>query len=157
MPKPVSAGLLMYRRVGDGVEVLIAHPGGPIWAKKDQGAWSLPKGLVEPGEDPLATAQREFTEETGFLVAPSEYIPLGSVQLKSGKVVHGWAFEGDANPADMVSNTFTMAWPPRSGLTAEFVEIDRVMWATPAVARDKLNPAQAAFVDRLVDRLEAPG
>ena len=148
VPK-VSAGLLMYRRAANGeLEFLIAHPGGPIFARKDTGAWTIPKGLVDAGEEPLATAQREFEEETGFGVGDVEFVALGSVRQKSGKVVHAWAFEGDCDPAALSSNTFEMQWPPRSGRWQSFPEVDRAMFASAEVAKQKLNPAQAAFIDR---------
>ncbi|MEE4021670.1 NUDIX domain-containing protein [Gordonia sp. PKS22-38] len=156
-----SAGLLLYRRVDGGpdhgadggVEVLIAHPGGPLWARKDAGAWSIPKGLYEPDETPLATARREFAEEMGSPPPDGPVIELGEVTLKSGKVVTGFAIEGDFDVETLVSNTFEMQWPPRSGRFQEFPEIDRAEWVDPATARAALNPAQAAFVDRLLSAL----
>jgi predicted NUDIX family NTP pyrophosphohydrolase len=148
----VSAGLLLFRRGGAGVEVLLAHPGGPFWANKDAGAWSLPKGLIAPGEDLLATAQREFAEETGLHPA-GPFLPLGSVRQKAGKVVHAWACEGDADPAQLTSNTTSAEWPPGSGKRIEFPEVDRCEWFDLAEARAKLNPAQVEFVDRLAAAL----
>lgn len=151
MPR-ISAGLLMYRRPASGLEVLLVHPGGPFWANKDLGAWSIPKGEVEPGEDWLAAAQREFTEELGF--APTgPFVPLGEVRQKAGKVVHGWAFEGDCDPAQCRSNTFRMEWPAKSGKWAEFPEVDQAAFFRPEVAREKVNPGQVPFIDRLVARL----
>lgn len=144
----VSAGLLLYRRRGGRLEVLQAHPGGPFWANKDAGAWTVPKGLVEVGEDLLAAARREFAEETG-LRPDGPFLPLGSVRQKAGKVVHAWACEGDADPAALTSNVMSAEWPPGSGRWVEFPEVDRCAWFEPAEAREKLNPAQAEFIDRL--------
>ena len=149
----VSAGILFYRHRTDGAEVLLAHPGGPFWANRDEGAWSLPKGEVVDGEDNLAVARREFEEEVGVVVRCEDPRSLGSVTQKSGKVVFGWACEGDLDPARQRSNTFSMEWPPRSGSTREFPEVDRVEWFSLPIARRKLNPAQAVFVDRLVEVL----
>jgi predicted NUDIX family NTP pyrophosphohydrolase len=154
MSKMTSAGLLLYRRTEAGLELLIAHPGGPLWARRHQGAWSLPKGLPDPGEALEDAALREFTEETGYSVPNGERIPLGSVMQKSGKVVHAWALEGDADPEALSSNLFEMEWPPRSGRTGSFPEIDRVAWVGPADARHLLNPAQAEFVSRLEHALQ---
>lgn len=153
-PMRVSAGLLVYRWEGDAIELLLVHPGGPFWAKKDDGAWSIPKGEVEADEDPYLVAGREFEEELGCPPPATDRIPLGSVTQRSGKVVHGWACEGDFDPAELVSNTFRAEWPPGSGRLVEFPEVDRAAWYGPAAARDKLNPAQGAFVDRLMDLLE---
>jgi len=148
----VSAGLVMYRRRSGEVELLLVHPGGPLWAKKDAGAWSIPKGEVNPGDDELSTAKREFKEETG--VAPEgEFIPLGSVTQKGGKVVRAWAFEGDCDPAVIKSNTFVMEWPPRSGKKQEFPEVDRARFFTLEEAKDKINPAQVAFLQELARRV----
>jgi predicted NUDIX family NTP pyrophosphohydrolase len=153
-PKP-SAGLLLYRRTSDGIEVLLAHPGGPIWAKRDDGAWSVPKGELEAGEEPFAVARREFREETSHEPPDGECLALGEVRQKSGKVVMAWACEGDLDPATAVSNRFDLEWPPRSGRFIEIPEVDRVEWFGPEEARRKLNPAQAAFVDRLLDMLSS--
>jgi predicted NUDIX family NTP pyrophosphohydrolase len=150
----VSAGILLYRRIDDGIEVLIAHPGGPLWAKRREGSWSIPKGLVAPGESLLDTARREFAEETGFVLPSGTGKPLGEVQLPSRKLVHAWAFEGDADPAALESNTFEMEWPPRSGRRTTFPEIDVVEWVTPHRAALLLHPAQVAFVDRLLKSLD---
>lgn len=144
----VSAGLLLFRRTAGGLEVLLAHPGGPFWATRDAGAWTIPKGLAADGEDLLAAACREFEEETGVR-ASGPFLPLGSVRQKAGKVVHAWAWEGDADPAQLRSNLTRAEWPHGSGRWVEFPEIDRCAWFGPAAAREKLNPAQAEFVTRL--------
>ena len=152
-----SAGILLYRDApagGSGPEVLLVHPGGPVWARRDLGAWSIPKGEVEPGEDPLAAARREFTEELGSVPPSGEPVALGEVRLKSGKRVLAWAFAGDLDPAAIVSGMFEMAWPPRSGTMRTFPEVDRAQWFGLELAKQKLNPAQAAFVDRLAEILE---
>ncbi|MDD3844983.1 MAG: NUDIX domain-containing protein [Syntrophorhabdaceae bacterium] len=143
-----SAGLLMYRRRDGMVEVLLLHPGGPFWAGKDDGAWSLPKGLVEPGEDELLAAIREFQEETGF-PAEGEFIALPELKQPSGKVIVIWAFEGDCDPAFMKSNLFSLEWPPRSGITAEFPEADRAIWFDPASAKTKIIKGQRGFIEEL--------
>jgi predicted NUDIX family NTP pyrophosphohydrolase len=144
----VSAGLLLYRRRGDELDVFLAHPGGPFWTHRDAGAWSIPKGLVDAGEAPLAAACREFAEETG--IRPTgPFLPLGSVRQKAGKLIHAWAWEGDADPAHLTSNLMRTEWPRGSGRWLQFPEIDRCAWFAPQVAREKLNPAQAAFIDRL--------
>lgn len=143
-----SAGLLMYRVREGKLEVLLAHLGGPFWAKKDAGAWFVPKGEVEPGEDQLEAAKREFKEETGF--DPGDEVqPLGSVKHKSGKTVTAWAFEGDCDPAVLKSNTFTIEWPPHSGKQKEFPEIDHADFFTLDAARAKIHPAEFEFVARL--------
>jgi predicted NUDIX family NTP pyrophosphohydrolase len=147
MPK-ISAGLLMYCVRGDRMEVLLVHPGGPFWMRKDAGAWSLPKGEVGSGEDALEAAKREFEEETGFH-PEGEFLPLGEVVQKGGKVFRAWAFEGDCNPASFKSNTFTMEWPPRSGKTQEFPEIDRGEFFPLEEAKKKINPAQLDLIDAL--------
>jgi predicted NUDIX family NTP pyrophosphohydrolase len=147
MPK-LSAGLLMYRGRGDGLQVLLVHPGGPFFAKKDDGAWSIPKGEADDGEDLLATACREFEEETG-LEPIGPFRELSPVKLKSGKVVHAWAFEGDCDPGAIRSNTFTMEWPPRSGRKQEFPEIDRAAFFSLEEAAKRINPAQRALLDEL--------
>jgi predicted NUDIX family NTP pyrophosphohydrolase len=147
----ISAGILLFRPAGDAFEVLLVHPGGPFWAKKDEGAWSIPKGEVEDGEEPLACALRELEEELGapFSLAPGDLSELGSARQKGGKVVHCWAARGDFDPAGLRSNTFTMEWPPRSGTNREFPEVDRAEWFGLEQAREKINPAQADFLDRL--------
>jgi predicted NUDIX family NTP pyrophosphohydrolase len=143
-----SAGLLMYRRLGEKFEVLLVHPGGPFWRNKDEGAWSIPKGEIAEREDLLDAARREFAEETGH-IPTGQCIPLKLVKQKSGKVVHAWAVEGDLDPAEIKSNTFTMEWPPKSGKQAEFPEADRAEFFDMKTAKKKINPAQAAFVDEL--------
>jgi predicted NUDIX family NTP pyrophosphohydrolase len=148
-----SAGLLLYRLRHGVPEVLLVHPGGPFWARRDAGAWSIPKGEYGDREEPRACALREFEEETGTAPPPGELIELGSVKQKGGKVVSAWAAEGDLDADRIRSNTFTMEWPPRSGRTAEFPEIDRAAWFPVDTAREKLVPAQAEFLDRLVERL----
>jgi predicted NUDIX family NTP pyrophosphohydrolase len=150
-----SAGLLMYRRRGAEVEVLLAHPGGPFWAARDAASWTLPKGAVDEGEDPLAAARREFNEETGFIPRPP-YLLLGELKQKSGKRITAWAFEGDGDPRELQSNMFEMEWPPRSGRMQFFPEVDRVEWFTIAQARQKLLPGQAPFLDALARVLEGP-
>ncbi|MAU82757.1 MULTISPECIES: NUDIX domain-containing protein [Gordonia] len=148
-----SAGLLLYRRRGGDVEILIAHPGGPLWARKDDGAWTIPKGLLEPDEEPETTARREFAEEIGSPAPAGPVIELGDVTQASGKVVAAFAVEGDIDSSTVVSNSFEMVWPPRSGKLQSFPEVDRAEWVDPETARVKLNPAQVAFVDRLLDTL----
>jgi predicted NUDIX family NTP pyrophosphohydrolase len=146
-----SAGILLYRQSRGAPEVLLVHPGGPFWARRDAGAWSIPKGEYEDGDDPLAAALREFEEETGTALQAGELRDLGEVKQKAGKVVRAWAAEGDLDADAVRSNTFTMEWPPRSGRTAEFPEIDRAGWFGVEEAREKLNPAQAEFLERLLD------
>ena len=147
MPKG-SAGLVMYRMRGGEIEVLLVHPGGPFWAKKDAGAWFIPKGEAKPDEDLFSAAKREFMEETG-LKAEGKFPELGSVKHKSGKVVTAWAFEGDCEPASIKSNTFSMEWPPRSGKQQEFPEVDRAAFYTIEEARGKMHPAEFEFLTRL--------
>jgi predicted NUDIX family NTP pyrophosphohydrolase len=150
-----SAGLLMFRRTADrGVEVLLAHPGGPYWARKDDGAWTLPKGEVEDGEDALACAQREFREETGWPAA-GPFMALGEVRQKSGKRVRAWGFEGDLDPAQLARNLFELEWPPRTGQLRQFPEVDRVGWFGLDAAGAKLLPAQLPFLERLAAALAA--
>jgi len=144
----VSAGLLLYRRKGKAIEVLLAHPGGPFWAKQDDGAWTIPKGLVDEGEEPLAAACREMEEETGVRPA-GPFLPLGEIRQKAGKRVLAWACEGDGDPAGMKSNLVRSEWPRSSGKWLTFPEVDRCGWFAPEAARVKLNPAQAPFIDRL--------
>jgi predicted NUDIX family NTP pyrophosphohydrolase len=148
-----SAGILLYRLRDGEPEVLIVHPGGPFWARKDAGAWSIPKGEYEDGEDPQVCALREFEEETGTALSPAELTELGDVRLKSGKQITAWAVEGDLDAGAIVSNTFEMEWPPGSGRRREFPEVDRAGWFGLGEASAKLNPAQGAFLDRLRDRL----
>lgn len=144
-----SAGLLLFRRAGGGLELFLVHPGGPFWANKDDGAWSIPKGLYEDGEDALAAARREFAEEVGTPV-DGDVIALGEFRLPSGKRLSAWAIEGDLDPATVASNTFEMEWPPRSGKRAQFPEVDRAAWFEPDAARRKLTkghlPLLAAFL-----------
>jgi predicted NUDIX family NTP pyrophosphohydrolase len=144
----VSAGLLLFRCSGKGLEVFLAHPGGPFWSGRDLGAWTVPKGLVEDGEDPLATAVREFEEETA--IHPEEpFVPLGSVRQKAGKLVHAWAWEGEADPHQVRSNSMRAEWPRGSGRWLTFPEVDRCEWFDARSARHKINPAQAELIDRL--------
>jgi predicted NUDIX family NTP pyrophosphohydrolase len=138
----------MYRRPGGAVEVFLIHPGGPYWAKKDRGAWGIPKGEYEEGEDPLAAAKREFQEETGF-VASDPFLPLGSIQQKNGKLVAAWAFEGDCDPARLVSNTCMVEWPPHSRRLLEIPEVDRGRWLGRAEARENIRKDQEALLDKL--------
>ena len=145
-----SAGILLYRLAGQEPEVLLVHPGGPFWARKDAGVWSIPKGEYAEGEDPRAAAVREFEEELGSAPpADDAMLELGQITQRSGKVVTAFAVAGDLDTAEMHSNTFAMEWPPRSGQTQEFPEIDRAEWFTLAQAREKLNPAQAELLVRL--------
>ena len=151
----LSSGLLLYRRVGDGIQVLIAHPGGPIWSRRDMGAWSLPKGALMDGtEDLISGARREFEEETGHRPPDGEAMDLGEVRMRSGKVVHGFAMEGDLDPATLHSMRVQVEWPPKTGRMISVPEIDRLLWAGPTEARRRLNPAQAAFIDRLLAILQ---
>jgi predicted NUDIX family NTP pyrophosphohydrolase len=143
-----SAGILVFRNVNGRTEVLIGHMGGPFWARKDDGAWSVPKGGVEPGEEPLDAARREFREELGLPAPDGELLPLGDVK-QSGKTVTLWAVEGDLDPAAVVPGTFELEWPPKSGKTREFPEMDRVAWFGLDDARVKLVKGQRAFLDRL--------
>ena len=149
--KEISAGLLAFRR-RDGVEVLLAHPGGPFWAKKDDGVWTIPKGLVEPGHEILETARREFTEETN-LTPHGDLIVLAPVNRKSGKVVHAWAFEADFDLAQFASNRFEMEWPPKSGRRQHFPEIDRIAYFPLAVALTKIVAYQQPLLRELAARL----
>lgn len=153
----LSAGLLLYRRVEGRLEVLLVHPGGPYWAKKDEGAWSVPKGEYGEGEEPLEVAEREFGEELGADPPDvGDAVFLGEVHQPSGKRVSAWALEGDLDTSNVRSNTFTMEWPPRSGRTAEFPEVDRAGWFDLGTARRKLLRGQVAFIDRLVSVAEMP-
>jgi predicted NUDIX family NTP pyrophosphohydrolase len=145
-----SAGILLHRRRdAAGLEVLLVHPGGPFWAKKDAGAWSIPKGEHDDGEDAQACAVREFAEETGSAPAPGELRDLGEVRQRGGKVVRAWALAGDLDAEAIRSNTFEVEWPPRSGRRQTFPEVDRAAWFGLDEARERINPAQAAFLDRL--------
>src|SRR4051812_45914344 len=154
MPK-VSAGLLLYRVRGDQVEVFLVHPGGPLWAKKDVAAWSIPKGEVNEAEDLLAAAQREFTEETGLTVA-GEFLPLGMHRTTSSRLSHVWAIAADIDAAKITSNTFRMEWPPKSGRWAEFPEVDSAAWFPLEIAAEKIHRGQLEFLDRLAKALATP-
>ena len=151
-----SAGILLYRRNGGEPEFLLVHPGGPYWARRDEGAWTIPKGEVEPGEETRACALRELREELGPApeLAPEQLIELGQVKQKSGKTVSAWAAEGEFDPELLDSITFEMEWPPRSGREREFPEVDRAGWFRAAQAREKILPAQAPFIDRLLEHLD---
>jgi predicted NUDIX family NTP pyrophosphohydrolase len=152
----VSAGILLWRRRDHAVEVLLAHMGGPYWAKKDHGHWTIPKGEIEPGEEAHAVALREFTEETGHAPPSGPFVELGEIRQKSGKRVLGWGAEGDVDPGAAFSNTYEMEWPPKSGRVQSFPEIDRVEWFGMDEARRRLKPAQVPFLDRLEQRLRDP-
>jgi predicted NUDIX family NTP pyrophosphohydrolase len=143
-----SAGILLYRFRDGEPEVLLVHPGGPFWAKKDAGAWSIPKGEIGDGEEALLAAQREFAEETGTALQ-GEFAPLQPVRQKGGKTIQAWAIEGDLDAAAVHSNLFSMEWPPKSGRQQEFPEIDRAQWFTIAAGRSRLNPGQAPLLDQL--------
>jgi predicted NUDIX family NTP pyrophosphohydrolase len=149
-----SSGILLFRRTPNGLEVLLAHPGGPFFARRDAANWSIPKGQPDGEDDLLLVAEREFSEETGHRIEDvrgdeASPMELGTVTLGSGKVVHAWAIEGDLDPEAVVSNEFEIEWPPRSGRRARFPEVDRVAWMAPDAARHRIHPAQAAFLDRL--------
>jgi predicted NUDIX family NTP pyrophosphohydrolase len=148
-----SAGILLFRDGDGGTEVLLVHPGGPLWARRDLGSWSIPKGLREEGEEPRAAALRELAEELGTAPAVGELFDLGTVRQRSGKIVEAWGARGDFDPETLRSNEFEMEWPPRSGRRARFPEVDRAAWFAPDEARERLLPAQAAFVDRLLAAL----
>jgi predicted NUDIX family NTP pyrophosphohydrolase len=145
-----SAGILLYRRRGEVLEIFLVHPGGPYWARKDEGAWSIPKGECAPGEDPLAAAQREFTEETGF-AAGGPFVPLSPVRGAGGKVICAWAAMGELDPAQLHSNSFVLEWPPKSGTMREFPEVDRGAWFSIADARIKLGAGQRPLLDQLAE------
>src|SRR6185503_16144585 len=149
-----SAGLLLYRKRTGTLEVFLVHPGGPFWAKKDAGAWSIPKGEIGPGEVPLEVARRELREETGASI-DGEYVALRPVVQRGGKTVHAWSIEGDLDVARVESNTFSMEWPPRSGRIQEFPEVDRAEWFSVAAAREKILDAQRAFLDELAQRAQS--
>ena len=144
----LSAGLLLYRRGSQGLELFLAHPGGPFWRDRDAGAWTIPKGVVDEGEELLAAACREFEEETGIR-PQGPFRPLGSVRQKAGKVVHAWAWEGDADAEGITSNSTRTEWPPGSGRWITYPEIDRCAWFDADSARARINPAQAELIDRL--------
>jgi predicted NUDIX family NTP pyrophosphohydrolase len=153
MAKKNSAGILLHRLRGSGIEVFLVHPGGPFWAKKDAGAWSIPKGEFEAGEDPLKAAKREFKEETGFAVE-GNFIELTPVKQPGGKVVYAWAVMGDCEAESIKSNTFSLEWPPRSGKRKEFPEVDRAGWFTPEIAREKILKGQLNFLEELTRKIE---
>ena len=155
MASKQSAGILLYRLHGNAVKVLLVHPGGPFWARKDAGAWSIPKGEFEEGEDALEHAKREFLEETGSPV-DGKFVKLAPVKLKSGKTVHAWAIEGDLEAASIRSNLFSMEWPPKSGRQQDFPEVDRGEWFDLPMARVKLQEGQLGLLDQLQDLLPAP-
>lgn len=148
-----SAGILLFRRPSSGLEVLLVHPGGPFWAKKDAGAWSIPKGELAAGEDALAAARREFEEELGSPAPEGTPVPLGEVVQKAGKRITAFAIEGDLDVAAIRSNTFEMEWPPRSGKRQSFPEVDRAGWFAPEEAQTRINPAQVELIARLVEAL----
>lgn len=150
-----SAGIVLHRKARDGHEVLLVHPGGPMWARRDQGAWSIPKGEYEDGEDALEAARREFAEELGTPPPSGAVADLGEIRQKSGKRVRAWAVAGDLDPADILSNTCEVEWPPRSGKKIVIPEVDRAEWFALDAAREKINTGQAALLDRLVHILEA--
>jgi predicted NUDIX family NTP pyrophosphohydrolase len=152
-----SAGLLLYRAGAGGVEVLLAHMGGPFWAAKDERAWSIPKGGVDDGEEPYAAARREFAEELGASPPDGPVVELGEIRQASGKRVVAWALEGDFDPAALVSNTFEQEWPPHSGRTERFPEVDRAAWFDLETARRKLVKGQVALLDALAERVLSPG
>jgi predicted NUDIX family NTP pyrophosphohydrolase len=143
-----SAGLMVYRRTTGRLEVLLVHPGGPFWADKDFGSWSIPKGEFTAEEDPLTAAKREFHEETGFVVE-GDYVALGSLKQPGGKMIHAWAVAGDCDPARLRSNTFSLEWPPRSGRTRDFPEVDRAAWFPLPEAQRRIARGQVGFLDQL--------
>jgi predicted NUDIX family NTP pyrophosphohydrolase len=147
--KPVSAGMLLYRRQAGVLQVFIAHPGGPFWARRDEGAWTIPKGIVNEGEDLLDAARREFREETS-IEPRAPFLPLGSIRQRAGKTVHAWAWEGDADATTIVSNTTQSEWPRGSGKWVTYPEVDRCGWFDVETARVKMNAAQSEFLDRLI-------
>jgi predicted NUDIX family NTP pyrophosphohydrolase len=144
-----SAGIALYRGSGPELEVLLVHPGGPLWARRDAGAWSIPKGEYDDDEDPAAAARREFTEELGSPPPDAELIDLGEARQRSGKLVRAWAAPGDLDVSQVRSNTFPLEWPPRSGRISEFPEVDRAQWFTLEQARERINPGQVRLLDRL--------
>jgi len=157
MAARISSGILLYRRPGGRLEVLLAHPGGPYFARKDEGHWTIPKGEVDPGEELVSVGRREFEEETGQPVPEGPSRELGSIVQKGGKVVHAWAVEGDLDPEAGASNTFEVEWPPGSGRRQSFPEIDRVAWFDTGEARRRIKATQSPFIDRLEADLDAAG
>jgi predicted NUDIX family NTP pyrophosphohydrolase len=149
----LSAGILLYRGEGASLELLLVHPGGPFWAKKDLRAWSIPKGEYAAGEDPLAVAGREFAEELGSPPPPGEFVNLGELKQPSRKIITVFALRGGFDPAALQSNSFELEWPPKSGRLQSFPEVDRAQWFTLAAARRKIQPGQEPFIDRLLERL----
>jgi predicted NUDIX family NTP pyrophosphohydrolase len=149
-----SAGILLYRRGGGSIEVLLVHPGGPFWRNKDLGAWSIPKGEYAPGEEPLTVARREFEEETGASLS-GDFLPLGEITQRGGKIVTAFALEADFDPKSVRSNVFEIEWPPRSGRRQAYPEIDRAEWFSSGVAQQKILPAQRPFISRLLAALES--
>ena len=148
-----SAGVLLFRRKKNQVEIFLVHPGGPFWLKKDLGAWTIPKGEIEAGEEALDVAIREFSEETGQTIS-GKFIPLKPVKQKGGKTITAWAVEGDADHSKIISNTFEMEWPPKTGNMKTFPEIDKAEWFSVSTAKEKINAAQIAFIDELISKLE---
>jgi predicted NUDIX family NTP pyrophosphohydrolase len=153
MARKLSAGIVLYRKRETGIEVLIVHPGGPFWTKKDDGAWSIPKGEYVEEEDPLEVAKREFHEETGMEVS-GPCIELPTARQPSGKIIRAWAVEGDLDPASIRSNSFSMEWPPKSGRVQSFPEVDRALWCELPLARTKLIPGQRVLLDGLEERIQ---
>jgi len=156
MAKRISAGILLYRLRAGTLEVFLVHPGGPYWTRKDAGAWSIPKGEVEEGADPLGTARREFEEETGSAIH-GDFVPLTPLKQPSAKLVYAWAASGDIDASSVKSNTFSMEWPPRSGKRQEFPEVDRGEWFSVAAAKEKITAGQRGFLDQLQAHLDTPG
>lgn len=145
-----SAGILLFKRLNNKLELFLVHPGGPLWGHRDEGAWSIPKGLFEKNEQPIDAAKREFWEETGFK-AQGEFIELGQLKMPSGKIIHAWAVEQDIDASKLVSNTFTMEWPKGSGKLCDFPEVDRGEWFGLPQARIKISKGQQGFIDRLLE------
>ena len=150
MAKKKSAGLLLYRENSGGLEVLLVHPGGPFWQKRDDGAWTIPKGEFDDDEDPLKAARREFEEETGTAPPDGEFLALKPIKQPSGKTVYAWAIDGDFDPANLRSNMFPVEWPPNTGKLQQFPEIDRAAWLTPEIAKRKILTGQVPFIDQLL-------
>ena len=155
MARKLSAGIILYRRRNTGIEVLLVHPGGPFWLKKDDGVWSIPKGEYIEGEDPLSVAKREFAEETGSK-ASGPCVELAPAQQPSGKIIRAWAVEGDLDAESIQSNSFSLEWPPQSGRMQTFPEVDRALWCELALARQKLLPGQRVLLDELEQRVKEP-